>query len=71
MFHLPRAGKLLLAAMALSASVVAAQPASAQIWVGPHRTVVHVVRGPRCFVRRTVNIGPYGGRHVVVRRICR
>jgi hypothetical protein len=72
MIRLPRAGKFLLAAMALSGSLATVQPASAQAWVGPHhRTVVRVVRGPRCFVQRTVVRGPYGGRHVAVRRICR
>jgi hypothetical protein len=71
MIRFARPAKFLLAAVALSASVLAVQPASAQPWMGHHRHFVRVVHGPRCVVQRTVVRGPFGGRHVTVRRICR
>jgi hypothetical protein len=71
MIRVPTPGKLLFAALAVSATVAAVAPASAETIIVHRHPAMRVFHGPRCFVQRTVTRGPMGGRHVVVRRVCR
>jgi hypothetical protein len=76
MFRIPAASKLLFAALAVSATIAAVQPASAQPYHwGPHPHWAHpywrpVYVGPHCFARRVWVRTPFGPR-LVVQRFCR
>jgi hypothetical protein len=78
MFRMPTSGKLVLAALAMSASLAAVQPASARPyhwgphpgWGRHHVWRAPIARGPRCVAHRVWVRTPFGPRPVL-RRFCR